>query len=72
MALYLPHDPFPYPQNPHSRIADGTLPDGLYAYVQDVSGNVWTLPDQPHVHPRVLGLGQSALYAGDSTSRAAR
>jgi hypothetical protein len=58
-----PLDPFPYPRDPRSRPAGATLPDGLYAYVQDGQGIVWVLPDGPHVHPQVLGGGQLARYA---------
>jgi hypothetical protein len=65
MPLYSPHDPYPYPRDARSRLADGTLADGLYAYVQDAGGNVWILPDQPHIHPKILGGGSSASYAGD-------
>jgi hypothetical protein len=65
MPLYPPLDPFPYPQDHQSRVADGTLADGLYAYVQDASGSIWVLPDQPHVHPKILGSAASAMYAGD-------
>src|SRR5207249_1642229 len=43
--------------------------DGGYAYVQDVNGLVYGVPDGPHVHPIVLGGGQPALYAGDLTLR---
>jgi len=62
-----PLDPFPYPHDPHSRQADGTLPDGLYAYVEDDQGIVFVVPDGPHVHPKILGGGQPAIYAGDMT-----
>jgi hypothetical protein len=65
MPLYPPRDPFPYLPDPLSRIADAKLPDGLYAYAQHTNGDIWTLPDQPHVHPKILGLGKSAVYAGD-------
>jgi hypothetical protein len=65
MPVYPPRDPFPYPPDPRSQIADAKLPDGLYAYVQDTNGNVWASLDQPHVHPKILGMLQSALYAGD-------
>ena len=65
MSLYQPLDPFPYPKDPFSRVADRSLSDGLYAYVQDSNGNVWVLSDQPHIHPKVLGFGQSAMYASD-------
>jgi hypothetical protein len=65
MPLYSPLDSFPYSQDSKSVVADGTLLDGLYAYAQDSLGNVWTVPDQPHIHPKVLGWGASAMYAGD-------
>jgi len=48
------------------------LEDGGYAYVQDASGIVWAVPDEPHVHPKILGGGQAALYAGDLTIRGGR
>jgi len=60
-----PLDPFPYPRDPRSRRADATLPDGLFALVQDGNGQVWVVPDGPHIHPKVLGGGQLAMYAGD-------
>jgi hypothetical protein len=65
MPLYPPLDPFAYPADPRSQIANPALSDGLYAYVQDLNGRVWVLPDQPHIHPKILGLGQPAMYAGD-------
>lgn len=65
MPLYRPHDPFPYPAHPDSRRVDSALPDGLYAYVQDANGEVRALPDQPHVHPKIVGLGKEVMYAGD-------
>ena len=43
------------------------LPDGGYVYVQDAQGLVHVLPDGPHAHPRVLGGGTPAMYAGDLT-----
>jgi hypothetical protein len=65
MPLYPPHEPFLYPTHQGRRLADSNLADGLYAYAQDGSGNVWVVPDQPHIHPKILGLGMSAMYAGD-------
>ena len=62
-----PLDPFPYPQDTRSCPADGSLSDGLYAYVQDELGLHWIVPDGPHIHPKVLGRGRLALYAGDLT-----
>lgn len=40
------------------------LADGEYVYVQDLNEDVWVLPDGPHRHPKVLGQGLPALYAG--------
>jgi hypothetical protein len=65
MPLYPPQDSFPYAPDSLSRLADGSLPSGLYAYAQDESGNIWVVPDRPHVHPKILGLGRSVMYAGD-------
>src|SRR5437773_6438674 len=65
MPIYSPHDPFPYSPDPDSRLADRTLVDGLYAYAQAVSGDVWVVHDRPHVHPKILGGGAPARYAGD-------
>lgn len=33
--------------------------------MQDQTGIIWVLPDGPHRHPRVLGGGKPARYAGD-------
>ena len=43
------------------------LPDGCYVFVRDVEGTVFVLPDAPHLHPKVLGHGSPAKYAGDLT-----
>lgn len=43
------------------------LPDGGFVFVQDVQGTVFVLPDGPHLHPKVLGGGKPARYAGDLT-----
>lgn len=61
----LPLDPFPYRRDSRSRLIGDDLSDGLYVYVRDVQGQVFVLPDGPHRHPRVLGGGRAALYAGD-------
>lgn len=45
------------------------MTDGGYVYVRDVNGIVFVVPDGPHLHPRVLGGGQPAIYAGDLTVR---
>jgi hypothetical protein len=61
----LPLDPFPYRRDSRSRLVGDDLPDGVYVYVRDEQGEVFVLPDGPHRHPRVLGGGRAALYAGD-------
>jgi hypothetical protein len=33
---------------------------------------VYVVPDAPHIHPKVLGNAEPALYAGDLTVRASR
>lgn len=63
-------DSHPYAQDARSRHATGNLSDGLYAYVQSEQGIVFVVPDGPHVHPKILGGGQPALYAGDLSIRA--
>ena len=67
--LYPPQDRTPYPRHADSRRATCLLPDGSYVYVQSPEGTVWILEDGPHRHPRVLGDGRSARYAGDFTVR---
>jgi hypothetical protein len=70
--LKYPKDTTPYPADPRSRPIDSSVPDGGYAYVRDVNGTVHVVPDGPHMHPKVLGGGQPAMYAGDMTIRGGR
>ena len=67
-----PQDATAYPQDPTSRPLGPGLPDGGYAYVRDVNGVVMGVLDGPHVHPRILGGGKPALYAGDLTLQGGR
>lgn len=62
-----PKDSFPYPRHPRSQPLSGDSDAGGYAYVQDQNGIVFGVPDEPHVHPKVLGGDQPARYAGDLT-----
>lgn len=64
-----PLDPHPYARDPRSRLFGTDLADGGYVYVQDGQGEIWVLPDGPHLHPRVLGSALPASYAGDLTVR---
>ena len=57
----------PYPQDPRSQALGSGSSDGGYVYVRDVNGMVLGVPDGPHLHPKVLGGGKAALYAGDLT-----
>ena len=62
-----PLDKTPYPKDPRSCPITASIPDGGYVYVRDVNGTVQVIPDGPHLHPKILGGGQPALYAGDLT-----
>jgi hypothetical protein len=65
--LKYPLDKTPYPQDPRSRPLDANLANGGYVYIRDVNGTVHVLPDGLHLHPKVLGGGKPANYAGDLT-----
>lgn len=62
-----PLDPTPYPRDHRSQPIRVGFADGGYAYVQDVDGTIYVVPDAPHVHPSILGGGRPAKYAGDLT-----
>ncbi|HYV36865.1 MAG TPA: hypothetical protein VE988_14245 [Gemmataceae bacterium] len=63
--MKLPQDKTPYPRDPRSISLSAHLSDGLYVFVQDNQGIVHLLPDGPHMHPKVLGGAEPAMYAGD-------
>jgi hypothetical protein len=65
--MYPPLDPTPVPRHGQSRPIHAGIPDGAYVYVQDQSGVIWVLRDGAHRHPKVLGNGLPAQYAGDLT-----
>jgi len=67
-----PQDTTPYPADSRSQPIDSTVLDGSYVYVQDISGIIRIVPDGQHMHPRVLGGGLPAKYAGDMTIRGGR
>jgi RHS repeat-associated protein len=62
-----PLDPIPYEPHPLAARLSASAEPGDYVYVRDTSGDVHIAPDGPHVHPRVLGGGQSATGAGTLT-----
>jgi hypothetical protein len=65
--MKLPKDSFPHPRDSRSQPMGPGILDGGYAYVRDMNGVIWSVPDGPHVHPMILGGGAPALYAGDLT-----
>jgi hypothetical protein len=67
MQMRFPLDTTPYAPDPRSRPIQPGLPDGTYVYVRDTQGVIHVVPDGPHLHPRVLGGGSAAMYAGDLT-----
>jgi hypothetical protein len=67
-----PLDTFPYPQDPRSQPLASTVADGGYAYVQDIDGTIMVVPDESHIHPKILGGGKPAMYAGDLTIRSGK
>ncbi|SFH68758.1 hypothetical protein [Planctomicrobium piriforme] len=62
-----PLDPTPYPRDRRSIPIHLGLRDGLYVFVQNIDEIIYVLPDHPHAHPKVLGGGKPARYAGDLT-----
>ena len=56
-----------YDRDPRSSPIDIGIADGSYVYVRDEHGTIFVLPDGQHLHPKVLGGSQLAMYAGDLT-----
>src|SRR5262249_29255931 len=67
-----PLDKTRYPKDPRSVPIGAGIPDGLYVYVRDLQGVVHVVPDGPHMHPKVLGGAEPAMYAGDLTIEGGR
>ena len=59
-----PQDRRKYPRDARACVADNNLSDGEFVYVQDLQERIWVVPDGPHLHPKVLGGAEMALYAG--------
>lgn len=62
-----PLDSTPYQADLRSEPIYAGIGDGGYVYVRDATGTIQILPDGPHLHPKVLGGGLTAMYAGDMT-----
>jgi hypothetical protein len=63
-----PLDRYAYERDPRSRMLSPDVGDGRFVYVVDLQSRIWVVPDDgPHLHPKVLGNRQSALYAGEMT-----
>jgi hypothetical protein len=67
-----PLDPTPYLRDPRSTPIHPGIADGGYVYVQDAAGVIWVVPDGLHMHPKVLGGGLLAMYAGDLSIQGGR
>ncbi len=62
-----PLDPQPYQPDQRSQVLSRETANGSYVYLRDLSGVLWVLPDGLHLHPKILGHGLPATYAGDMT-----
>lgn len=63
-----PRDRFGYERDSRSCPLQVGSASGVYVYVQDLDGVIHVVPDtEGHLHPKVLGGGQPARYAGDLT-----
>jgi hypothetical protein len=60
-----PLDPYPYEQDERSSVLRADVASGSYVFVRDLQGILRVLPDGPHLHPKVMGHGLPATYAGD-------
>lgn len=60
-----PKDRYPYSQSAESRPLSFQESKGRYVFVVDVHDVIHVVPDGLHMHPRVLGNAQAALYAGE-------
>ena len=61
----LPSDRHPYPRSRDSRRLEVQEVVGRYVFVVDLDEVIYVVPDGYHMHPRVLGNGARALYAGE-------
>jgi hypothetical protein len=69
IEMKYPLDDENYGRDIRSKAITSQLPDGAYVFVRDVDGTIYVLPDGPHQHPKVLGSGKPAVYAGDFSKR---
>lgn len=60
-----PSDRYPYQKSVESRPISFQEPIGRYVFVVDLNDTIHVAPDGLHMHPRVLGNAQDALYAGE-------
>lgn len=65
LTAYPPLDRRDYEPDKRSKPFSPDLPAGLYVYVQDCSRVVWTAPDGPHMHPKILGRARPVVAAGE-------
>jgi hypothetical protein len=60
-----PLDPTNFAKHETSQVLSPETAPGRYVYVRDAEGIVHVAQDGPHMHPQVLGGGQSATAAGE-------
>ncbi len=70
--MKLPRDRKKYQRDPRSEPIHAGLEDGCYVYVRDRHGTIFVLPDGPHLHAKVMGGAEPAMYAGDFTKSSNR
>jgi hypothetical protein len=66
-ALKRPRDPTRYPRSAGSRPLTPSEGPGSYVFVVDASEVIHVAPDGYHMHPKVLGNAEPALYADEIT-----
>jgi hypothetical protein len=64
-ALKRPRDTTRYPRSADSRPFTYAESPGNYVFVVDANEVIHVAPDGYHMHPKVLGNAEPALYAGE-------
>jgi hypothetical protein len=65
--MKVPKDTTNYDRDPRSEPIRLGVADGCYVFVRDATKVIYVLPDGAHLHPKVLGGAEAAIYAGDLT-----
>jgi hypothetical protein len=66
LRLKRPLDRRLFDRDPRSARLSSATADGRYVYAIDAEYKIYVLPDDAaHLHPKILGNGQAARYAGE-------